>query len=165
MNFLDYVTLFFLQYIPNGLIYVLAGYAISKKTVDVNKYLISSGILAVFGFGAKILSQTMLLNTSNTVPQILILFACIILLVSINNIKIVNGILSSLSIMILQLIFEGVYVMLILRAVLKINIETIFQKSLLISSLIGLPYLILLGFIVYIFYKLMIKKGSNYENP
>ena len=155
---IDYITLFFLQYVPNGFIYILAGYALSKKPIDIKKYFLSSTILAIFGFTAKILSEMKLLNTSNTVPQILILFSCIFLLVNINQIKLVKATISSLIVMILQLFFEVVYVVLILKSIIGINIDKIFNKSLFMTSLIGLPYLLTLGLLVLLYYKFMVKR-------
>lgn len=157
-SIIDYITLFLLQYIPNGFIYILAGYALSKKPIDIKKYLFSSIILAIFGFTAKILSEMKLLNTSNTVPQILILFTCIFLLVNVNQIKLVKATISSLIIMILQLFFEVVYVVLILKSIIGINIDKIFNKSLFMTSLIGLPYLITLGLFVLLYYKFIVKR-------
>lgn len=156
-HLLDYAILFFLQYIPNGLIYILAGYAFSKNVIDGKKYLLSSLILSTIGFMAKILSEIKLLNTSNTVPQILILFASIFLLVNINKIKMVKAIISSLIIMILQLFIEVIYVVIVLKSIIGVNLDKIFNKSMIMISLIGLPYLIILGIIVLLFYKCRIK--------
>lgn len=160
-NILEYVTLFLLQYVPNGLIYILAGYAFSKKAIGIKKYLFSSTILAVLGFATKILSETKLLNTSNSVPQILILFACIFLLVIVNKIVMVKAIISSLIVMILQLFFEGIYILLILKSIFKLDVQKIFEESVFKQSALGLPNLILLAMIVLIFYKVMMKRRAE----
>ncbi|MFZ7122062.1 MAG: hypothetical protein ACOWWH_14070 [Eubacteriaceae bacterium] len=158
---LEYITLFVLQYVPNGLIYILAGYAFSRRTIDIKKYLFSSTILAVLGFATKILSETKLLNTSNSVPQILILFACIFLLVIVNKIVVVKAIISSLTVMLLQVFFEGIYILLVLKSIFKLDVHKIFEESVFKQSVLGLPNLILMAISILLFYKVMMKRRTE----
>ena len=157
-SLLDYASLFFLQYVPNGLTYILAGYALAGKTINRREYLSSSMILAVAGFTAKIFSQVKLEGTGNSLPQILIIFACIFLLIYRNKISPMYAILSSLIAMLLQLIFEVIYMVLFLQKMLNVDMNLIFNQPNIVFSLIGFPYLLAFGLLVILIYKRRIKR-------
>ncbi|WP_113921744.1 hypothetical protein [Alkalibaculum bacchi] len=120
-------------------------------------------ILAVFGLAAKVFSLEKLGSSSNSLPQILILFACVFLLIYRNKISAMHAIISSLTAMLLQLVFEMIYIVIILQKVLRINVDTIFNQSASIFSLIGLPYLVALNLFILLIYKVKMKRRLNDE--
>lgn len=152
-----------LQFVPNGLIYILAGYAFAEKTIKRKDYFFSSIILAILGFIAKVFNELKLESTSNSLPQILILFACIFLLIYGNKISTMHAIVSSLTVMLVQLIFELIYMVIILQGIFGVDADLIFDQSTYMYSLIGLPYLFSLGLSILLLYKIRIKRRMNNE--
>lgn len=74
-----------------------------------------------------------------------------------------HAIISSLTAMLLQLVFEMIYIVIILQKVLRINVDTIFNQSASIFSLIGLPYLVALNLFILLIYKVKMKRRLNDE--
>ncbi len=136
----------FLRLIPEGLIIILAGYAVSKKAMNIKLYLISSVILAVTTFVLKILP------ISAALPMMLAAIAAVIILVFINKIKVVHAIIATLVCMILTLITEVVNIFL-LEKLFNIDTNKIFQDATpLMRNLYGLPSLLLFAAIVIAYY-------------
>lgn len=75
-----------------------------------------------------------------------------------------HAIISSLTAMLLQLVFEMVYIVIILQKTLRVNVDIIFDQSTSIFSLIGLPYLVALNLFILLLYKVRIKRRLDDES-
>lgn len=75
-----------------------------------------------------------------------------------------HAITSALTVMILQLVFEAVYIVIILQKLLEISSHDIFSQSVKMFSLIGLPYLVALGLIILWIYKVRMKRRMHNED-
>lgn len=75
-----------------------------------------------------------------------------------------HAITSTLTVMILQLVFEAVYIVIILQKVLGISQHVIFSQPVKIFSIIGLPYLVTLGLVILWVYKVRMKRRMHNEN-
>lgn len=145
MNGITWIDIF-LRLIPEGLIIILAGYAVSKKALNMKLYLLSTGILASITFVLKLLPITPAL------PMILAAIAAVMILTFINKIKIVHAIISTTACLLLTVLTEGINIF-ALEKLLHIDTHQIFHYSdSLTRNLYGLPSLFLWGAIVLIVY-------------
>lgn len=136
----------FLRLIPEGLIIILAGYAVSKKAINAKLYLVSAAILAFITFVFKVLPITPAL------PMILSAIAAVIILTFINKIKVVHAIISTTACLLLTVLTEGINIF-ALEKLFHIDTYQIFQHSTpLIRNLYGLPCLFLWAAIVIVYY-------------
>ncbi len=69
-----------------------------------------------------------------------------------------HAIISSLIVMLLQLVFEMVYIVIIIQKVLGVDRNVIFNQSIPMFSLVGLPYLLALALLILWIYKFMMKR-------
>lgn len=148
---------FFLRVIPEGFIIILAGYAVSKKAMNIKKYILASSILALAIFVYKILP------ISAALPLILSIITAIIILVFINKIKTAYAIISTIICFIVIIISEGIN--LFLLELFHINTNEILQNdSPFIKYLSGLPSLIILASIVIIYYFISRRKRAKHDD-
>jgi 4-amino-4-deoxy-L-arabinose transferase-like glycosyltransferase len=146
---------FFLRLIPEGLIIILAGYAISQKDINIKLYLISSFIIAFLSF---IYSQ---LPVSTTLPMVLTAISTVIILSSINKIKTRKAILSTLICFVLLIITEGIN-MVLLNKIFNLDTNKIFLSSnTLMRNIYGLPSLLIYGLIVLSCYLILKKRKEK----
>jgi hypothetical protein len=142
----------FIRIIPEGLIIILAGYAFSKKTINIKLYLLSSIILALLTFGFRSLP------ISAGLPMVLSATCAVVLLVIINKIIIGKAILSTMICALLSIIAEGANVLL-LGEVFNLDINKILVTSgPVVKTLYGLPSLVLFGLIVVTYYFIVMKR-------
>ena len=144
-----------LRIIPEVMIIILAGYAVSKKEMNLKLYLFSSFLLALISFVFKTLP------ISAALPMILTVISAVIILVFINKIKIIHAIISAISCFILIILSEGVNLF-VLEKILLINTNEIFQDATpFLKYLYGLPSLLLFAAIVTIYYFISRRKTAN----
>lgn len=154
MSGLSWIDIF-LRLIPEGLIIILAGYAVAKRALNVKLYLLSTGVLACITFVFKILP------ISAALPMILSAITAVIILVFINKIKVVYAIISTIVCLLLTVLIEGINIF-TLEKLLHIDPNTIFKNATpLLRNLYGLPSLIILAAIIIIYYLIMRKKQKK----
>ncbi len=147
-----------LRFIPEALIIILAGYAVARKTIVANQYILASLLLATIMFIVK------LLPISTIFHMILSIIASIIILVAINKIKILLSILSTFVSFILTVLAEGLNVFL-MSTLFNLDMEKIFNEaSPLQKNLYGLPSLFIFAIIVIIYFIIANKKRENVTN-
>lgn len=139
---------FLFRLVPEGLIMVLAGYAISGKKIKIKKYLLSSLLIAgtIFIFRA--------LPISSVLPMILTDIVGVIILVFINKIKPVHAILSTLICNILAVLAEATSLV-ILTKVFEIQAEDIFGSGVFMRFLYGLPSIASYSVLIVVAYFIM----------
>ncbi len=145
---------FILRGIPEGFLFIFAGYTFSKTKVDVRKYLLAGALLSVIGYAIR------LLPINFGIHSVLVLITCVILLNAVSKIPLIKAISSTLVMMIIGFaaeIVNGVLVALIrgfrfmdiLRDFELINIDFANPTQ---KVLYGLPSMALMWLIVLIFY-------------
>ncbi len=159
MSGLSWIDIF-LRLIPEGLLIILAGYAVSKKAIDAKLYLFSSVILALVTYVLKILP------ISAALPMILSAIAAVLLLVFINRIKVLHSVISTIICMLLSLLLEGLN--LFLLEVFKVDTYEVFKDATPFTRyLYGLPSLLLFAAMVLAYYfinkKIRAKKNERLE--
>lgn len=149
----------FLRLIPEGLIIILAGYALSKKNINTKRYLLSSIILAISIYAFK------LLPISAALPMILSIITAIIVLIFVNKINTVHAIISSIICFMLLILTEAVNLF-ILEKLLNVDIKGIFQNGTpILKYLSGLPSLLVFAAIVLSYYFISRRKrAANVTN-
>ena len=160
MSGLSYIDIF-LRLLPEAIVIILAGYALSEKKIDTKMYLFSSAILALLTYVYKILPITPAL------PMLLTAITTVIILVFINKIKVVQAIISTVVCYIVAIFMEGVNIF-IMESIFNINTYIIFQDSSpLLRNLYGLPSLFLFAAINISYYfiarRLTVKKYVTNE--
>ena len=150
MNGLTWIDIL-LRLIPEGLIIILAGYAISKKSVNIKPYLLSSIIFALITFLVKILP------VSTALPMILSAITAVLLLVFINKIKVIHAVISTIICLLLSVLFEGLNIFM-LEKIFSIGTNEIYNNANpVFKQLVMLPSLLLFAAVVIIYYFIMIK--------
>ena len=144
---------FFIRLLPESLLYVLAGYGIVKKKLEMKEYLISSLLLALIIYFVKLLPLSLL------IPQIIILLCCILLKIFINKIDAINAIISTISVMIIIIILEGIN-MVFINLLLK---DSYHNADPFIQMMLGLPSLIVLSIIIIFYYIKRLKRAEKYD--
>ena len=143
-----------IRLIPEGLIIMLAGYAISKKTVTIKPYLLSSILFALITFLVK------MLPVSATLPIILSATAAVFLLVFINKIKVIHAVISTIVCLMLSALFEGLNIF-ALGKIFRIGTNEIFNATPVFKGLVMLPSLLMLAAVVITFYFIMMKVAKK----
>lgn len=131
------LTLFelFVRIIPESFLIILAGYALARKRIVWQWYLLAAVLHALITFGIKHI------NIADQYHMILSAIAAVILLVAINKIKAVHAILSTLLCFVLSVLAEFAN-MAILTFIFHLDVNQIFEQSDAISrTLYGLPSL------------------------
>lgn len=128
---------FLVRGIPEGLLFFIAIYAFAKKTLAVDRYLISSIVYWISVYLIKFLS------IKNGTYLILNMMVSIAIVVTINKIDIIEAIKSCISAFILLMGCEGINVFFI-QCILKKDISKIFEHKIL-KLLYFSPSLILFG--------------------
>ncbi|GIM28590.1 hypothetical protein CPJCM30710_12560 [Clostridium polyendosporum] len=141
---------FLFRLIPEGFLFILASYTLSKNLIDKKRYLISSIILAIIVYSIRSLPIHYGVHT------ILVLIIHIVLTVNINKIDIIKSIESGITTIIIEFICEGINVFLI-HKVFKVDIDVIFSQPLL-KIIYGIPSLLMLGCIIVLWYIRLLKK-------
>jgi len=135
---------FFLRAIPEGLLIILGIYVLSKTSIDKRKYLVSSIVYAITIFCIR------LLPINYGVHTILILLFLVLLTIIYIKIDVILTMRSALIVFLLQFISEGINVF-ILQLIPNINLDKLFLNPV-SKTLLGIPSLMLLAIIIYIFY-------------
>lgn len=143
-----------LRLIPEALLIILAGYAISKKTVNTKLWFLSSIILSLLNFMFR------LLPISTVLPMVLSSISAVIILNFINKIKTVKAILSTIICYVILILSEGVN-MIFLGKVLGLDAKKIFLTSnSFMKNLYGLPSLLLFALVVISYYLIFAKRNK-----
>ncbi len=153
MSGLSWIDIF-LRLIPEGLIIMLAGYAISKKAVTIKPYLLSSILFALITFLVK------MLPVSVALPMILSATAAVFLLVFINKIKVIYAVISTIVCLMLSALFEGLNIFL-LGKLFSISTNEIYNSTPVFKQLVMLPSLLLLAAVVITFYFIMMRVAKK----
>lgn len=140
VSFLEFI----IRGIPEGLIFFLAAYALTKNKIQYNRYLISAIVLPISVYLIR------LLPIGNGANSILNLILFIVISVFINKFSIIQSIKTGIIIMIIEFICEGVNVFFI-QFVLKKELNEIFKDSIL-KILYTSPSLIIFACITIIYY-------------
>ena len=142
----------FFRLIPEGFIFIFAGYAFTKTLVTKKKYIISSVLLGTIGYLIRFLPIDYGVHT------ILSLFACIIIVITLVKIDVVRAISAAIITFILAFISEGINV-LIIQFIFKADTTAIFQNPEL-KIIYGIPSLIIMVVVISIFYYIMLKRNE-----
>lgn len=142
---------FFVIVIPDAFFFVLAGYAYSRLKIDTKKYVLSSCLLALIGYVAR------LLPIQSGIHTILDLIGLMILLIFINKIDVIKAITSAVIIFIIIFISEGVMFS-ILTSGFHMDLELI-KNDPNIRIISGIPSFIFIAIIVGGYYLILSKTG------
>ncbi|MBB6622297.1 hypothetical protein H7E67_02530 [Clostridium gasigenes] len=143
---------FFFRTIPEGFLAMLAIYVFSNTPINKTKYIISSLIGSCIFFGVR------MLPINYGVHTILAMGIIMILSVSINKIDIIKSIKVALIYSIFQFIAEGLNIF-IIQNILKADMNKVFSNAVL-KIIYGLPSLAILGFIIFLYYIITLKKDE-----
>lgn len=154
MSGLSWIDIF-LRLLPEALIIILAGHALSKKDIDIKRYLLSSLIVALSIFVFK------LLPISAALPMILSILVAIISLIFIDKIKTVHAIISSIVCFILMMLTEAMN-LLVLEKVFHVNTDEVFLNAQPLEKyLYGLPSMLVFATIVLTYYFISKRKRAK----
>lgn len=159
MSGLSWIDIF-LRLIPEALIIILTGYALSEKKINTKSYILSSVILALVTFIFKILP------ISPALPMLLTAIFTVLILVFINKIKVVHAMISTVICYVSAILIEGLNIF-AMESIFGIGTNIIFQDSTpLMRNLYGLPSLFLFTVINVSFYFIArrIKAKKNVTN-
>ena len=143
---------FFFRALPEGFLVILAIYVFSNTPINKKKYIITSLIGSCIAFAVR------MLPIDYGVHTILAMAIIIILSVSINKIDIIKSIKAALIYSIFQLVAEGLNIF-IIQNVLKADRNEVFSNVVL-KTVYGLPSLVILGFIIFLYYIIRLKKDE-----
>ena len=143
---------FFLRAIPEGFLAILAIYVFSNTPINKKKYIITSLIGSCIFFGVR------MLPINYGVHTILAMGIIMILSVLINKIDIIKSIKAALIYSIFQFIAEGLNIF-IIQNILKADMNEVFSNAVL-KTIYGLPSLAILGFIIFLYYIITLKKDE-----
>ena len=141
---------FFVRGLPEAFLIIFAAYAFSKNAVNMKKYLLSSGLLAIMVYLIRLLPIQFGVNT------ILSIIVIIVITVNINRIDIIKSIKAVVIAVILELVCEGINVF-IIQDIIRADINYIFSDPTL-KILYGIPSLIIFGCIIAIYYVRLSKR-------
>ena len=141
---------FLLRGLPEAFLFVFAAFALSKTKLDLKRYFLASGTLALSAYAIRFLPIQYGVNT------ILNLFVLIVLMTIINKVDMITSIRTGVMIMVIEYICEGINVFLI-QVVLKIDMNYVFSNSKL-KVLYGIPSLFLFGLIIVSYYLILNKR-------
>lgn len=141
---------FFLRTIPEGFLFVFVVYVFSKTAIDKKKYIISSVLFAIIIFMVR------LLPINYGVHTILSLILLLMLTTKYNKIDVMKSISSVLILVLIQFLAEAINI-LIINLIPNINTDILLEDPV-YKTLLGLPSLITIGLIVYLFYVVGKKK-------
>ena len=144
---------FVVRVIPESFVLMLAMYALSNTKLNVNRYIISSLLLATFEYSVRMLPITYGVHT------ILNVIIMIILICSINKTDIILAIKASLITTICLFILEGLNTLL-LYFIFKDRLESIILNTTL-KTIYVLPSLICFAIITIIYYS---KKKDKFRD-
>ncbi|MBU3136492.1 hypothetical protein KPL39_09435 [Clostridium gasigenes] len=145
------IELFF-RAIPESFLAILAIYIFSNIPINKKKYIITSLLVACIFFGVR------MLPINYGVHTILGIGIMIILSVSINKIDIIKSIKAVLIYSIFQFIAEGLNIF-IIQNILKEDVNEVLSNVVL-KTVYGLPSLAILGFIIFLYYIIRLKKDE-----
>ena len=141
---------FILRAIPESFLVIFAIYVFSTTTINKKKYIISSILFATIIFMVR------LLPINYGVHTILALMLLLMLTTKYNKIDVMKSISSVLILVLIQFLAEAINI-LILNLTPNINIDILLEDPV-FKTLLGLPSLIIISLIVYLFYKVNKKK-------
>lgn len=145
---------FLIRGIPEGLLFFLALYAFSKKTIDIERYLFSSIVYSISIYIIKFLP------VKNGTELILNLMVFISITIFLDKIDIIQSIKSCITIMLLEFICEGINVLAI-QFILRKDVNEILKNRML-KILYSSPSLVVFGCIA-IFSYIKLVKGKELE--
>lgn len=150
---------FIMRLIPEGLVMILAGYAVAKMKVNIKKFILSGALYAIsiFIFRA--------LPVSSVIPSILSMITVVIILVLINNIKPIHAILACIASFVLLIASETINIFIILNGIMGLDINAIFKDATpVMKNLYGYPSLIIMAIIIIPFYCIYSNKSKAKDN-
>ncbi|MBB6713811.1 hypothetical protein [Clostridium gasigenes] len=142
----------FLRAIPESFLAILAVYIFSNTPINKKKYIITSLIGSCVFFGVR------MLPIDYGVHTILAIGIIIIISVLINKIDIIKAIKAEFIYSIFQFIAEGLNIF-IIQNILKADMNKVFSNAVL-KTVYGLPSLAILGFIIFLYYIITLKKDE-----
>jgi len=142
-----------LRAIPEGFLYMLGVYIISRNNLEKYKYILSSIIIGVSVYIFR------LLPISYGVHTILTILLVIFLSNIYNKIEVVSVIKSTIIIFIIQFLSEGLNI-LILKLIPNLDLDKLFNIPI-YKNLLGIPSLIISLLILIVMKKYIYKKKDN----
>jgi hypothetical protein len=142
---------FILRLIPEGFLFVFAGYVFSNTPIKKDKLFLSGTLVSVSIFVVRSLPVHFGVHTLMMIAVNTFVFT------TINKIEVIRAISAILISVVLMFILEGVNVF-VLSSVVRIDIEKLFENSLM-KNIYALPSLILFGMILLLVK--VIKKRKN----
>lgn len=146
---------FFLRGIPEGLLFFLAAYALTKNRIQLKRYLISCTLQSIIVYLMRFFP------IQNGTDAILNLILLIALSVIINKFEIIKAIRAGIIIILFEFICEGINVF-FLQFILKKDLNLIFSNSML-KVLYSSPSLLLFGCFA-IGYYIRLSKRNELKN-
>lgn len=144
---------FIFRAIPEGFVYILASYALSKNKVNAIRYISSSIIFAISMYLIRVLP------INYGVHIILNIIVLTLILISINKIDIIPAIKSSIVSFILLFVIEFGN-MLFLNLIMKGHLEEIMSDRIM-KIIYGFPSLGVFALLAISYYYYLIKKGKH----
>jgi hypothetical protein len=141
-----------IRLIPEGLAFILSGYALTRNVINMKRFLLSGVLLAIAGYFIR------LLPIDYGIHSVLTLISFIILVININKFNVIKSIQAGIGSMIIMFISEGVNVA-IIQFILKKDIDAIFADPIL-KTLYGLPSLLIFASIVGTYYFVLLKRNK-----
>jgi hypothetical protein len=141
---------FFLRAVPEGFIFIFAIYAFSNTKLQAKKFVFSGFIMAVVSYSIRFLPIDF------GVHSLMSLIALIGIAVRISDIDIKEAIKGSIGAMLLGFICEIINIF-IIEMIFKKDIDKIFKDPFL-KIIYGLPSISILGCVVFICYKISMKR-------
>lgn len=135
-----------LRHIPEALLLILAGYAVSKEKVNLKLYLFSSIIISLCNFIFKSLP------ISTVLPIVLSAVVTILILSLINKIKTSKAILSTIICYVILIVSEGINMVLLNKIFGLDASKTFLTSNPLMKNLYGLPSLIIFALVIITYY-------------
>ena len=135
---------FILRALPESFLVIFAVYIFSKAEIDKKKYLITSIVFAL------IIYFTRMLPINYGVHMILSVLILLFIVISYNQIEVVNSVKGIIFIYLIQLISEAINVFIL--NITNINLEMLSGDPV-YKAFLGLPSLVITGVIVLIIYK------------
>ena len=140
---------FILRVIPESFLVIFAIYVFSKTDMDKKKYLVTSIVFSL------IIYITRMLPINYGVHMILSVLTLLFIIVSYNNIELVDGVKSIIFTYLIQLVSEAINVLIL--NLMNIDLDTLFKDAV-SKTILGIPSLIITGILITVFYVINKKK-------
>lgn len=140
---------FILRAMPESFLVIFAIYTFSNAKINKKKYLVTSIVFSFITYIAR------MLPISSGVHMILSILSILVIIVFYNKIEPVQGIKSIILMYLIQLISELINIFVL--NLMNVDLEVLLVDAV-YKTILGIPSLIISGIIVFIIYKIKIKR-------